>query len=335
MKLLRSSLPPRISPGPRVVALGSFDGVHLGHQAVLRRTVELAKKHHALSTVLTFDPPPGLFFNHSGKQSLLTTLSQKQRLMGPMGLDEMVVLTFDGSLAALSPLDFASQVLKDGLGASIIVCGPGHRFGAGGAGDCLLLVSAGLSLAAEIVPHINYGGEAISSTHIRELIEDGLLEDAAHCLGRPYSVIGTQVRGEGRGAKLGFPTVNLQWEPLQLLPPTGIYACQARVVPKESPSPAPSAAREAHQEETKPWAAASLGIKPTFGGSSLALELHFLGQPPSFEPGKEWEAFFIRRLRDEVAFKSDEALKEQIALDVALVRKLAETTSGANARILP
>jgi riboflavin kinase/FMN adenylyltransferase len=325
MKVFRSSLPLELPTARRVVALGSFDGLHLGHQAVLKRTIELSRKYQATSAALTFDPLPGLFFNHSGKQRLLTTLAQKTRLIEQLGLEEMVVLTFDTALASLSPYEFARQILKEGLEAFLVICGPGHRFGAGGGGDCLSLVSAGLSLSAEVVPPVLHEGQPVSSTRIRELVESSQLEAAAQCLGRPYSITGTQVQGKGKGTQLGFPTVNLRWDRHQQLPPSGVYACQVGIVPKqrlsERPTPASGSERQA---EPLSWAAVSLGTKPTFGGSSLALELHFLASPPPCGPGFIYEVLFLSRLRGQIRFESEQALKEQMAQDCLAVRRLAE-----------
>lgn len=324
MKVFRSLLAPKLPPCSRVVALGSFDGLHVGHQAILSRTTELAKKYQATCTALTFDPPPGLFFNHSGKLRLLTTLQQKTRLIEQLGLDEMVILTFDTALASLSPQEFAHQILKDGLGAFLVTCGPDHRFGAGGAGDCLSLVSAGLSLSAEILPPVEYEGQAISSTRIREFVGNGDLRAAAICLGRPYSITGSQVPGHGRGTTLGFPTVNLRWDHLQHLPPSGVYACQVAILPQQGASPPVSDSEPSAGQIPPAWAAASLGTQPTFKGSSLSLELHFLDHPPSLEPGEIYEVSFLRRLRDQIRFESEQTLKEQMANDCLAVRELAE-----------
>ena len=351
MKVFRSVAAPKLPPGPRIVAVGSFDGLHLGHQAVLARAKELAARHRAVSAALTFDPPPGIFFNcaqqegasvapskkahppsrwadflldgHSGKLRLLTTVEQKLRLMEQIGLDEAVFLTFDASLAALSPPEFARQILKDGLDASIVVCGPDHRFGAGGAGDCLSLVSSGLSLSAEILPPVNYEGQAVSSTRIRGFVDSGRLESAASCLGRPYSVVGVRVPGEGRGALLGFPTINLRWDPLQQLPPSGVYACQVALLAPEGFGSGPRQAKDEPQPALL-WAAVSLGSKPTFPGSPLALEIHLLSQAPAPEPDETYEVYFVRRLREQIRFQSEEPLKAQMAKDCEAVRKLAE-----------
>lgn len=338
MRVFRSPSQDQLPPARRVVALGSFDGLHRGHQAVLNRTTALAHKHQATSLALTFDPPPGLYFNHSGKQRLLTTLDQKTRLIEKQGLDEIVILDFDASLASLPAEQFARQVLKDTLNAFLVTCGPGHRLGAAGAGDCLSLVSAGCSLSAEIVPPVNYAGQPISSTRVRDFIAKGDLPAAADCLGRLYSITGTQVAGEGRGASLGFPTINLRWNPLQQLPPPGVYACQvsgleSRVSSSESRDEGPSQAIAGSHTLTGhwslatdhclSWAAVSLGTKPTFDAHSLSLEVHFLDRAPDNLPGQEYEVFFVKYLRGQIRFETVEALREQIAQDCLAVRQVA------------
>jgi riboflavin kinase/FMN adenylyltransferase len=270
---------------PRVVALGTFDGVHLGH----RRVVEAALAAGPEPTVVTFDPHPRTALGN--RVELLTTLERRLELLGELGVETTMVVEFTLEVAQLEPEEFAQHVLRP-MGTEIVVAGEGFRFGRGRRGDLALLESLGFETLA--VPIL----EGVSSSRIRELAAEGDVEDAAKLLGRPVEVEGVVVAGDARGGTLGFPTANLGIRPELLVPRNGIYA---------------GAAGE-HR------AAVSIGTNPHYGGRERRVEAHLL----DFEGdlyGRRLVVELWRRLRDEAAFDSEEELIAQIAVDVEATRR--------------
>ena len=271
---------------PRAVAIGTFDGVHLGH----RRVLEAARAARArTSTVVTFDPHPRIAFGYDVR--LLTTLERRLELVEQAGIEEALVVEFDLELARLTPEQFADAVLRP-LGTEVVVAGVDFRFGRGRSGDLALLERLGFE--ARTVPLV----EGVSSSKIRDLVRAGEIERAARLLGRAHEVEGTVVTGDARGGTRGFPTANLRLAPTLLVPAHGIYA----------------GAADGHR------AAISIGTNPHYGGQERRIEAHLL----DFEGdlyGRRLVLQLWRRLREELAFESEHALVAQIARDVEETRR--------------
>jgi len=269
----------------RAVAIGTFDGVHLGH----RRVLEAAVAAGLTPTVVTFDPHPRIAFGY--EVELLTTLRRRLELITDVGIEDALVVEFDLDVARLEPEEFVEQVLRP-IGTEVVVAGADFRFGRGRAGDLGLLRRLGVD--ARTVPLV----ENVSSSKIRDLLRAGEVDRAAKLLGRPPEVEGTVVAGDARGGTLGFPTANLRLEPDLLVPAYGIYA----------------GAAEGHR------AAVSIGTNPHYGGAERRVEAHLL----DFEGdlyGLRLVVELWRRLRDEQSFSSEEELVAQIGRDVEETRR--------------
>jgi riboflavin kinase / FMN adenylyltransferase len=273
-----------IEQKPRAVAIGTFDGVHLGHQRVIAAAVESG----LTPTVVTFDPHPREVLGN--RVELLTTTRRRVELIEALGVEDVLVLEFTPELAAEPAEAFAERVLR-AIGAEVVVAGEGFRFGHGRHGD--LGVLRGLGFDARDVPIL----EGVSSSQIRRLIADGDLAAAAGLLGRPVEVDGLVVSGDARGGTLGFPTANLAVDRALLVPPYGIYA---------------GAARD-HR------AAVSIGTNPHYGGDERRIEaflIDFVGDLY----GQRLVVELWKRLRDEQVFDSEQALIDQIHVDVIATR---------------
>jgi riboflavin kinase/FMN adenylyltransferase len=276
--------PAELEPARRAVALGTFDGVHRGHLAVIDAVKEVGLR----STVLTFHPHPRLVLGY--EVQLLTTFERRLELLADAGPDEVLVVEFTQELSRLEPEAFVAGYLTR-IGAEVVVAGEDFRFGAGRRGDVPLLRSLGLDVRP--VPLV----EDVSSSRIRELVRDGDLPRAAALLGRPFELEGDVVYGDQRGGTLGFPTANIAPDPHALVPGYGIYAGEAL----------------GHR------VAASIGVNPHYGGSERRIEAFLL----DFEGdlyGSRLRLGLWERLREERAFASEDELVEQIAADVAAAR---------------
>jgi riboflavin kinase / FMN adenylyltransferase len=269
---------------PRAVAIGTFDGVHLGH----RRVLEAVLAAGLASTVVTFDPHPRIAFGY--EVELLTTLERRLELIGEVGIAETLVVEFDLELARLEPEEFADAVLRP-IGTEVVVAGADFRFGSGRTGDLGLLERLGFD--ARTVPLV----EGVSSSRIRDLLRAGEVERASRLLGRPAELEGTVVAGDARGGTLGFPTANLRLEPELLVPAYGIYA----------------GAAAGHR------AAISIGTNPHYGGEERRVEAHLLDFSGDLY-GRRLRVELWHRLRAEQAFSSEEELVAQIARDVEQTR---------------
>jgi len=269
---------------PRAVAIGTFDGVHLGHRAVVRAAVDAGPA----PTVVTFHPHPRTVLGN--RVELLATLERRLELLAESGVEDVLVVEFTPETAALSPAEFAAEYLL-GIGAEVVVAGTGFRFGRQRTGDLDLLRKLGIDCRQ--VPLV----EGISSSRIRQLAHAGEVEGAARLLGRPLEVDGTVVWGDQRGGTLGFPTANLRVEPDLLVPAFGIYA---------------GAVGDRR-------AAISIGINPHYGGTERRIEAHLLDWEGDLY-GDRLVAELWQRLRDERAFESEAALVDQIAEDVRQTR---------------
>jgi riboflavin kinase/FMN adenylyltransferase len=269
---------------PRTVAIGSFDGVHRGHQRVL----DVAAAAGETTTVVTFWPHPRLVLGNDVE--LLTTLDRRLQLLESGGVDEVLVVDFTPDVAARSPEDFADEVLRR-IGTATVVVGENFRFGRAAAGDPALLGELGFDVRPVQLL------EGVSSSRIRALLREGDVVQAAALLGRPAELDGTVVLGDQRGGTLGYPTANLATIPELLVPAYGIYAGAAR----------------GHR------AAISIGVNPHYGGAERRIEPHLLDFDGDLY-GQRLVVELWRRLRDEQAFDSEADLVAQIARDVEATR---------------
>ena len=282
MKVVRS--PEELEPTRRAVAIGMFDGVHLGH----RRVLEAARAAGPTSTVVTFNPHPRTALGN--RVELLTTRERRLELLADAGLDEALVIEFDLDFARTTPEEFAENYLR-GIGAEVVVVGAGFRFGHRRTGDLALLESLGFDVRA--VPTF----EGVSSSAIRALVKAGEVDHAAALLGRPVEIEGVVVSGDARGGTLGFPTANLQVEHDLLVPAYGIYAGAAL--------------------ETR--AAISVGVNPHYGGVEQRVEAFLIDYEGDLY-GQRLVVELWRKLRDERSFESEAELVAQIARDVEETR---------------
>ena len=297
---------------PVVVALGTFDGVHLGHRAVLGQARAAASALGGRSVALTFDPHPRQVIAPPAGPFLLTTLEERLQLLAALGLDAAVVVTFDDALRRTPPEGWVERLVGT-VRPVEVVTGTTYRYGRDRAGTVEDLSASGrrYGFAVSAVPPTVAGGAPVSSTRIRGLLRNGAVEEAGRLLGRPYAVRGRVVAGDGRGRRLGFPTANLQPPAEKLLPGSGVYAGLARLH-----------GAGGGEEPTGGWAAAvNVGTRPTFGAGPLTVEAYLLDFSGDLY-GRELEVTFLRRLRDEAAFGRVEDLVRQIAEDVQQVRAL-------------
>lgn len=300
MEVLRGLFAPLPRLATPVATLGAFDGVHRGHQRILSEVVAWAAELRGAAVVLTFDPLPKAVVGR-GEALCLTSLPHRLALMEAMGLDLAVVVPFDGAVAEMPAEEFARRVLLGWLGSRHLVFGHDSTFGRGAEGNLALLrrLEAQGLLAVRSPQPVRYRGKAISSTSIRQAIARGALREAAAMLGRPVSLLGTVVRGEGRGASLGFPTANLDLHH-EAIPPEGIYAGLTAI-------------------EGGNWPAlVYVGRRPTFQPSEAdtSIEVHIIGYQGDLY-GRALEVQFITRLRDDKRFPSPEALIAQMHADRA------------------
>jgi riboflavin kinase/FMN adenylyltransferase len=286
---------PQVTPRPRRVAVGSFDGVHRGHRAVIE----------GADTVLTFDPHPVSVISPQAAPKLLTTLERKAELAGDLGVQELVVVPFDEAFAAQTAQEFIDDVLVGRLGATHVAVGENFRFGHMAVGDPDLLRRDGRFETRE-VPLLEVDGEVISSSHIRGLILGGAVEYAGTLLGSPVTLDGPVVHGDARGRTLGFPTANLVPQDAYITPAHGVYACRARTADGS-------------------WhaAATSIGVRPQFVTGRGELIEAFLIDFDGDLYGQSLRLEFLKRLRGEKRFESVDALLEQMARDVDEARAFA------------
>ncbi|MGC8966867.1 MAG: riboflavin biosynthesis protein RibF [Thermus sp.] len=281
-----------VPKGPKVVAVGSFDGVHLGHRYLLRQALAEAKALKEPLLVYTFDPPTKVFTRGEG---FLMDLQEKVEALREVGVELILAVPFNEDFAKRPPEAFLEDLKA--LQASRIYVGEDFRFGRGRAGGPEALERVA---PTQVVPLLSLGGEAVKSSRVRALLKEGRVEEARHLLGRPYGAYGVVVEGDRMGRRLGFPTANLAVHPLKVLPP-GVFAV------------------EAEGAFGRYKGVANVGARPTFGGEERRLEVHLLGFAGELY-GEEVRVRFLKRLREEGRFPSLEALKAQIARDVEAAR---------------
>jgi len=290
------------------VCLGTFDGVHLGHQEIFRQAKEISKKNNMLATVFTFYPHPA---HAVGKAFIQTITTRKQRagLVAASGIDLLVEYPFTSDFASLDPESFVRDVLVSQFGGSTLVVGFNYTFGHRAEGDVSLLRSLGAQYGFEVVEvqPVMAGGQVVSSTRLRREISLGNLEEVQLCLGREFSLAGSVARGDGRGYKLGFPTANLHFSPEQVLPPCGVYVVYS-----------------------KEWGygVGNLGRRPTFPQAEITFEVHFFSSPGDLY-GEEIEVDLLRFQRPEIRFSDPLALQRKVSEDIAeaLSHSLAHAAS--------
>ena len=283
---------PEARPRPRAVAIGTFDGVHIGHQAVIEGS----------DTVLTFDPHPLEIIHPSALPKLITPFSVKRDVIAGLGVEELVVIPFDEEFAHRSAEDFIDHVLVERLGATRVSVGENFRFGAKAKGDPEMLGSRS-EFETRVVPLVEIDGETVSSTRIRALVAAGDMEGARHCLGAPFMVEGTVVPGDQVGRELGFPTANIVPDDRLVIPGHGVYAAFANGQP----------------------AAVNVGIRPTFeSGRGVLIETYLIDRDEDLY-GKTLRVAFVERLRGERRYPAVEDLIAQMHRDVEDAKRVCAT----------
>jgi riboflavin kinase/FMN adenylyltransferase len=290
---------PDVAPRPRRVAVGEFDGVHLGHRAVIAGS----------DTVLTFEPHPLAVIRPEAAPKLLTSLERKAELVAALGVEELVVIPFDAAFSQRSAQEFLDEVLVGRLRATHVSVGENFRFGHGAQGDTRLL-AADERFETRVVPLVEVEGEVVSSSHVRGLVLAGEVEHAAAFLGAPFALHGEVVTGDRRGRELGFPTANLVPDQALIQPGHGIYAARALFDGEER------------------CAAVNVGVRPTFKTDLVVLVEAYLLDWEGDLYGRELTLEFLTRLRGERRFPSVAALVAQMHEDVAAARSVCTARSA-------
>ena len=289
---------------PSVVAQGTFDGIHLGHQAVIRLAVERARARGLQAVALTFDPLPAAVLRPGEAPPPILSLDERLELIGALGPDLALVIPFTLEFSRVEAAAFVTDVLAGLVKAREVVVGFNHTFGQGARGtpELLATLAGPLGIRVHVVPALTVGGVVVSSSSLREALRQGDVERAASLLGRPYALRGRVTRGAMRGRTLGFPTANLLLEhPLPLA--TGVYAARAEWDGGSGP------------------AVVNVGVRPTFGESTPIVEAYLLDVKVDLYD-RPLALAFVARIRDEMRFPSVDALKARIAEDVAAARRL-------------
>lgn len=287
-----------VSPGT-VASLGNYDGVHLGHQAILSEVVNRSIALSVPSVAVTFDPIPKKVLHPGNAPLLIQTLQQRLAKIGKLGIDHAIVIRFDQTFASLSPEDFVHDYLVRKLRIKGFVVGENFSFGHQKRGNIHLLREAGARYGffVEAIPEIRVNGVRVSSTLIRQMIHEGKIEQANELLGAPFTLTGKVIEGEKLGGKLGIPTANLQMEN-EMIPGHGVYVGRT-VLPRAGAVPS----------------VMNVGVRPTVGGRKLTVESHLLNYSGDLY-GQQIELQFLTRLRDEMRFASIDELKTQIHADI-------------------
>jgi riboflavin kinase/FMN adenylyltransferase len=291
-----------------VVTVGSFDGLHLAHQAILREVGQRAEMVHGQSLVMTFDPHPRMVLDEDDAPALLTTLEEKLNVIKNLAIDYTLVWPFTKQLAALSASRFVEEILLKQVGAREMVIGHDHAFGHHREGRLQTLQELGKRhhFTVTAIDPVLYQGSPISSTRIRQCLLKGNVTDANGMLGRPYELEGRVVRGEGRGQQLQYPTANLDVSGQKLIPQNGVYAIRWK------------------RDSDSIGGLLNIGLRPTFDGTRRTLEIHFFDFHGSLY-GAWIRIQFIQKIRDERKFASGQSLTDQIKKDEQRARRLLAT----------
>ena len=281
------------------LTIGNFDGVHRGHQELIKQVCAIAREHGWTSAAVTFDPHPTKLLAPQRAPKLLMPLEARIAQMKRYGLDEVMCLPFNHAMASLSPDQFAQQILRDKLGAKAVVVGDNFRFGHKQAGDVHALAELGAKYGflTQAIGAVVVRGRIASSSAIRHLLAAGEVSKACRLLNRPFSIEGTIVSGHGIGTKQTVPTLNLDTN-AEVLPANGVYITSTLLPGHDQPVPSIT----------------NIGMRPTFGGDKLTIETFLLG--PFTEQPTTITLFFHRHVREEQQFPSPEALRTQIMKDV-------------------
>ncbi len=308
MKIYRSLRD--VKPCPRSIAIGIFDGVHRGHQAILGRMLEEARRLRARSMVVTFDPDPMKVLKPRVPHPILISLAHRLRFFEKLGVEETLVVRFDRRFSKIPHEIFLNKVLLEKLKMRSLTVGHDFCFGNGARGTTGYLEekSRETGFGLTVQTPLKSGREVISSTRIRRLVETGNLKKAEKMLGRPVSVYGTVIRGRGRGVKVGFPTANLDPHH-ETLPPQGVYAAYG------------------YLDHRRLKGVINVGPRPTFGDSQKSLEVHFIDFHKNIY-GREVELIFLSYLRGVKRFTDAAALKQAIARDIEKSKTLYKTLSS-------
>jgi riboflavin kinase / FMN adenylyltransferase len=303
MEIIRDLDSLRPYPFP-VIALGNFDGVHIGHQTILRAAIDRAQGKGGSALAVTFDPLPSKVLNPSRSPRLIMTPEDKHELLRRFGLDGVIVLTFSRELSMLSPEEFVREYLRRRIGACAVVVGHNVSFGHARAGNAQVMRRLGRELGFEtmVVGPIEREGIAVSSTQVRQMISAGEMKRAATLLGRPHFLHGPVVHGRERGRTIGFPTANIQSR-TECLPPDGVYA--TRVVLEEGSYPSIT----------------NIGMRPTFGEPARTIEAHIFNFNRDIY-GREVKLQVADRIRPERKFDSAQALAAQISSDLQRAKEI-------------
>ena len=290
------------------VTFGVFDGVHLGHQAVISTLLERAAQDKLMSVLVGFYPHPLAFLSPERCPPILTPLSKRVEILQEFGIDKIVILSFDAQIAAMSPESFVEKVLLEKCRAKHVVVGYACQFGKNRAGNAQRLaeISEDYPFDVTIVPPTEINGAPVHSTRIRQALARGDLHWSSQLLGRPYSLVGEVIQGDGRGRQLGFPTANIDTRN-QICPPNGVYAIRAKLEGK--------------------WldGVLNIGTRPTFNALNFQVESYFFDFNETIY-GKSVEIFFVEKIRSERKFPNLQSLVQQIQRDImAAVEILGES----------
>ena len=288
-----------------ILALGTFDGVHLGHQKVIKSLKRQAKRLKKKSIVLTFDIHPLKTVDPAKCPPLLTPKEEKINLIQNLGIDLLILANFNKRFSSLSPEKFVKDILVDRLGIEEVFVGKDFIFGKGGTGNITFLKnkSREYGFGVKIIPPEKVGKSTISSTKIRELIKEGKVNKAALLLGRPYSLYGRVVHGESRGRELGYPTANIRPH-YEVIPSDGVYLGEIEIKGKNRDG------------------LLNIGAQPTFHKRGARIIETYIFNFNGRIYGRDIKVSFLQRIRDEIVFKSTEALKAQIRKDIIKARKI-------------
>jgi riboflavin kinase / FMN adenylyltransferase len=291
-----------------IVTIGNFDGIHLGHQLIIRRLVEEARREKCPATVISFDPHPKMVLHPERRPFyLITSLEEKIRLLAGLDVDAFILIPFSLEYARTTAEEFVRGVLEERLHIRKIIIGHDYTFGRGKEGDEAFLSTFGrrLGFGVEVMNAVRVGETTVSSTRIREALLAGEVRLAASLLGRPYNLGGRVIAGNRRGVRLGFPTANIRPEK-ELVPARGVYAVQVLL------------------DGIRRQGALSIGINPTFTDGKRSIEVHILDFHEDIYD-KTLDMLFIERLRDEIRFTTPEELIARIDRDIAQVREILRT----------
>ena len=293
------------SPKPTVITIGTFDGVHLGHQKIINKVVESARRENLLATIFTFFPHPRMIVQHDNSLKLIHTLSEKKEALKALGVDLLIVQPFNEEFANLTAEDFVHKLLVERLNAKKVIIGYDHRFGKGRTADIKDMERFGeqYGFAVEEIPVEEINEVSVSSTAIRNALLSGKIDIAERYLAAPYSLTGTVVHGMKLGRSIGYPTANIVVDDkYKLIPKDGVYAVYSLI------------------NQQKVYGMMSIGKNPTIEGKGSSIEVHFFDFNNDIYD-QQITIYFIKYLREEQKFDSIELLKQQIANDERAARK--------------